>query len=263
MTAAPDPVRPARPVRLRPRPRRPRAARSAAPRSGSCARRAGRCPSTGRCAPGTAMLAGLPGPRPGHRDHPAAGPPARRRRGDPLLRHRAAAGGGRGRHRDQARASGRWSPPRCARWPTSTRCRRSSPSGSTSWRPPSGRLVAELGADAADRLRRRAVHARHLPDRGRPLEGARPHQGVHVRRARGLVAAARAGWRCPRPTFLRVQIDAGASAVQLFDSWAGVLSAADYAERVLPHSRAVFDGARRPATCRASTSASAPASCCR
>jgi uroporphyrinogen decarboxylase len=43
-------------------------------------------------------------------------------------------------------------------------------------------------------------------------------------------------------TFLRTQVDAGASAVQLFDSWAGVLSAADYAERVLPHSRAVFDG---------------------
>ncbi|MCU1603727.1 MAG: hemE, partial [Modestobacter sp.] len=43
-------------------------------------------------------------------------------------------------------------------------------------------------------------------------------------------------------TFLRVQVDAGASAVQLFDSWAGVLSARDYATRVLPHSRAVFDG---------------------
>jgi uroporphyrinogen decarboxylase len=43
-------------------------------------------------------------------------------------------------------------------------------------------------------------------------------------------------------TFLRVQVDAGASAVQLFDSWAGVLSATDYATRVLPHSRAAFDG---------------------
>ena len=42
--------------------------------------------------------------------------------------------------------------------------------------------------------------------------------------------------------FLRAQIGAGASAVQLFDSWAGVLSARDYASRVLPHSRAVFDG---------------------
>src|SRR3954453_12975806 len=43
---------------------------------------------------------------------------------------------------------------------------------------------------------------------------------------------------------LRVQVDAGASAVQLFDSWAGVLSAADYAGRVLQDSRAVFDGLR-------------------
>ena len=36
--------------------------------------------------------------------------------------------------------------------------------------------------------------------------------------------------------FLKVQVDAGASAVQLFDSWAGFLSKSDYRRFVLPHS---------------------------
>ena len=43
-------------------------------------------------------------------------------------------------------------------------------------------------------------------------------------------------------TFLRVQVAAGAAAVQLFDSWAGALSAADYRRYVLPHSTAVLGG---------------------
>ena len=42
--------------------------------------------------------------------------------------------------------------------------------------------------------------------------------------------------------FLRAQVDAGASAVQLFDSWAGALSEADYRRHVLPHSAAVLGG---------------------
>ena len=40
--------------------------------------------------------------------------------------------------------------------------------------------------------------------------------------------------------FLRVQLDAGVDAVQLFDSWAGTLSPADYRSYVLPHSARVF-----------------------
>lgn len=42
--------------------------------------------------------------------------------------------------------------------------------------------------------------------------------------------------------FLRVQVEAGASAVQLFDSWAGALSEADYRRYVLPHSATVLAG---------------------
>ena len=41
--------------------------------------------------------------------------------------------------------------------------------------------------------------------------------------------------------FLRVQVAAGAAAVQLFDSWVGVLSPDDYASAVLPHTRRIFD----------------------
>jgi uroporphyrinogen decarboxylase len=42
--------------------------------------------------------------------------------------------------------------------------------------------------------------------------------------------------------FLRVQAHAGVSAVQLFDSWAGALSEADYRRHVLPHSAKVLTG---------------------
>ncbi|WP_432562064.1 uroporphyrinogen decarboxylase [Kineococcus sp. SYSU DK003] len=41
-------------------------------------------------------------------------------------------------------------------------------------------------------------------------------------------------------TFLRAQVQAGASAVQLFDSWVGSLSLADYERHVAPHSAAAL-----------------------
>lgn len=43
-------------------------------------------------------------------------------------------------------------------------------------------------------------------------------------------------------TFLQVQVQAGVHAVQLFDSWAGALSDADYRRFVLPHSTRVLGG---------------------
>ena len=42
-------------------------------------------------------------------------------------------------------------------------------------------------------------------------------------------------------SFLQVQVAAGAAAVQLFDSWAGVVSPADYRRSVLPHTTRIFD----------------------
>ncbi|MFE9393861.1 uroporphyrinogen decarboxylase [Streptomyces flavidovirens] len=41
--------------------------------------------------------------------------------------------------------------------------------------------------------------------------------------------------------FLKIQIEAGASAVQLFDSWVGAIAPADYTRSVMPASAKVFD----------------------
>jgi uroporphyrinogen decarboxylase len=43
-------------------------------------------------------------------------------------------------------------------------------------------------------------------------------------------------------SFLHVQVAAGVSAIQLFDSWAGALSEADYRRHVQPHSAKVLTG---------------------
>src|SRR3954471_13731160 len=42
-------------------------------------------------------------------------------------------------------------------------------------------------------------------------------------------------------SYLRLQVQAGASAIQLFDSWVGTLTVADYRRYVLPHSRRILD----------------------
>ena len=42
--------------------------------------------------------------------------------------------------------------------------------------------------------------------------------------------------------YLRAQVEAGAEALQIFDSWIGALDEADYREFVFPHLRAIFAG---------------------
>jgi uroporphyrinogen decarboxylase len=44
--------------------------------------------------------------------------------------------------------------------------------------------------------------------------------------------------------FLRAQVEAGASAAQLFDSWVGSLSEVDYVKRVAPHSKRALSALR-------------------
>lgn len=72
-------------------------------------------------------------------------------------------------------------------------------------------------------------------------------------RARGMMHAdpeswnRLAGWLAQvSRRFLETQRDAGASVVQLFDSWAGSLSTADYRTFVAPHSQAALAGIGLP-----------------
>lgn len=97
------------------------------------------------------------------------------------------------------------------------------PSGAASWTP----LIGFAGAPF--------TLAAYLVE-GRP---SRDHLA-----ARAMMHADPASWDrllswCARISgeFMAAQVAAGASAVQLFDSWCGSLSRADYAERVAPYSR--------------------------
>ena len=158
-------------------------------RCGSCARPGARCPSTGpsgaRAASSTPSAA-----RAGGRDHPSARAPLRRRRRHPLQRHRRA----RARHRLRRRRRPRHRPRRRRALPARRRPRPPPPAGARARhalrardRPHPGR-----GADRpADRVRRRPLHRRQLPDRGPPVPHLRAHQGPDVRRRAALARPAR------------------------------------------------------------------------
>lgn len=74
----------------------------------------------------------------------------------------------------------------------------------------------------------------------------------HYERTKGMMHAAPAAWHHLMEKlaelvgrYLSAQARAGAQAVQLFDSWVGALSPADYREYVLPHSRRAIEMARQ------------------
>ena len=87
-------------------------------------------------------------------------------------------------------------------------------------RPPRARSRAGRG-----RLLRRPVHRRRLPRRGPAVARLRRQQGADVPRAGRLAGAAREARRDLRRATRPRRPTPGADAVQLFDSWVGVLSA--------------------------------------
>lgn len=71
----------------------------------------------------------------------------------------------------------------------------------------------------------------------------------HLENIKGMMYRDPGAWhaladRLARATipYLNRQIEAGADAVQIFDSWVGCLSPRDYREFVLPHSKTLIDG---------------------
>ena len=131
---------------------------------------------------------------------------------------------------------------RCGRWPTSRRSRTSPPSTSRS----SPRRCAGWSASSAARpligfAGAPFTVASYLVEGGPSKEHAKTKAMMFgapdvwdalMRKIAGIAA-----------TYLEVQVDAGASAVQLFDSWAGALTPADYRGTSCRTRRAVLERA--------------------
>ncbi len=80
------------------------------------------------------------------------------------------------------------------------------------------------------------------------IEGAGSKNYAHVKRLMYTDAGAWSSlMKCLTTSlinYILAQVEAGCQAIQIFDSWAGCLSPADYREYVLPHTKAVIDGVR-------------------
>ncbi|HXF56054.1 MAG TPA: uroporphyrinogen decarboxylase [Actinomycetota bacterium] len=71
----------------------------------------------------------------------------------------------------------------------------------------------------------------------------------HHERTKAFMHTDPEGWRTlmrllatATASYLRAQVESGAQAVQVFDSWVGTLDPDDYAHFVAPHMRTIFDG---------------------
>ena len=205
---------------------------------------------------------GVPPARPGHRDHPAAGAPPRRGRGDLLQRHRGAAEGDRGRprHRGRGRAGRRPPDPHAA--PTSPSCATSRPTTSpTSPRrcacsPPSSGATPLIGFAGAP-----FTLASYL------VEGGPSRNHEHTK---ALMHGDPQLWHdlCARlaqisGAFLRVQVEAGRVAPCSCSTRGPACSAAPTTRHPCSRTRPPCSPRSPTSACRASTSASAPASCSR
>ena len=95
------------------------------------------------------------------------------------------------------------------------------------------------------RLRRWPVHRRRLPDRRSSQPHVHADKGVHVCGTRGLARPHGAPGR-GFSAYAVAQAAAGADVIQLFDSWAGVLSVGDYREFVAPHSARILSTVSAP-----------------
>ena len=126
--------------------------------------------------------------------------------------------------------------------PTSSACARSTPRPTRPYVLETVRILAKELAGPADRVRRRPVHRRQLPDRGSARRAPTPAP------RRSCTASPRCGTQLMERladlaiASLRSQVDAGAvgrAALRL--AGPARSSPADYERFVLPHSRRVFD----------------------
>ena len=100
------------------------------------------------------------------------------------------------------------------------------------------------GADRADRLLRRALDRRELYDRRPRHAGPGAGAAFRLSRARAVPAPHRQACRGLDRLISRARSNRGVEAVQIFDSWAGVLPAGEYERWCLAPVRAIVAGLR-------------------